>query len=363
MTTPDAHSSTHRFVPDPEQLRADISRRTFLYGAAALTAGAAVVSKALADTPPTTQPATTRSATTQPGRLVDMSTVVIVHHPKAVLADGRRDAKVLAQMLDAGILALSGQKKLTDAWQTYFTKDDLVAVKYNELGGPMIRTPESLVDIVQQRLIKLSGVQEDKVVAYGRRVRGKYAGDSKEYDIRTTGITTRLDKLLTDHATALLNMPVLKTHSRVGISIAMKNHLGSNNNPGAFHPWPKLRRNVPELNSLPPIKDKTRLIVCDATRPQYDFGPGDKPQFRWNHNCMMFATDPVAMDKTGLDILEGARKKHFDKDADWTLPMGRDMVSFAQRIGLGRADRKKINIVEIDLAQTDPDSHTHVPNA
>lgn len=72
--------------------------------------------------------------------------------------------------------------------------------------------------------------------------------------------------------TYLINVPVLKDYTIAGVTFSMKNHCGLVDNPGSLHgnscdPY------MAELNNTAPIKEKTRLIVMDASLCIYVGGP------------------------------------------------------------------------------------------
>ena len=99
---------------------------------------------------------------------------------------------------------------------------------------------------------------------------------------------------------------------------------------------------------LSAIADEDGLVaVHDAARPLFDGGPSDKPEFRWTFGGLIVGTDPAAVDSTGINILE--KKRHeFHKEAR-PLEHGRRMVRWAQKIGVGHADEKLIDLVRIEL--------------
>jgi len=106
-------------------------------------------------------------------------------------------------------------------------------------------------------------------------------------------------------------------------------------------------RSLPELNALPPLRTKTRLVVIDAIRPLYAGGPFDAPEYRWDFRGLIVSTDPVAADAVGLRILEARRAKASGKA--WPMNAARAMVAWGQRIGLGQADPARIDRVEVDM--------------
>ena len=85
---------------------------------------------------------------------------------------------------------------------------------------------------------------------------GGYSDEVETYG----GVQTRLPLILKERITALVSAPVLKHHNAAGVTIALKNHLGSVRNPNRFHPNNCVA--VGDLNTAPTIVEKTRLIVC-----------------------------------------------------------------------------------------------------
>ncbi|GAJ12262.1 unnamed protein product, partial [marine sediment metagenome] len=117
-----------------------------------------------------------------------------------------------------------------------------------------------------------------------------------------------LSNALTKHCSVIINVPVLKDHGIVGITGAMKNFFGAIHNPNKYHgnlgdPY------IPDLCSLPVIREKTRLIIFDALNAQYEGGPPYMPQWRWNFNGIIIGVDPVAIDYTAWQLIETERKK------------------------------------------------------
>jgi len=101
----------------------------------------------------------------------------------------------------------------------------------------------------------------------------------------------RLSTILTQQITALVNVPILKDHAFSGITGTMKNHYGSFDNPNMCHdnncdPY------IADVNSLPVIREKTRLLICDALRPIAHGGPMFNPQHAWTYGGLLLGTDP-----------------------------------------------------------------------
>src|SRR5438270_8458226 len=60
----------------------------------------------------------------------------------------------------------------------------------------------------------------------------------------------------------------------------------------------------------PIIRQKAVLNICDGVLAAYHGGPGGKVKdYVWPHKTMYFATDPVALDKTGLKVIDAKRSE------------------------------------------------------
>ncbi|MBM4079531.1 MAG: DUF362 domain-containing protein, partial [Planctomycetes bacterium] len=103
---------------------------------------------------------------------------------------------------------------------------------------------------------------------------------------------------------------------------------------------------VADICAHPVIKDKLRLVVCDAIRAQYNGGPAYAPQWAWKHNGLLFSRDPVAIDRIGAQIIEEKRK------ASGMPPLkqaGREpkYIETAAKLGLGEGDPAKIEVIQV----------------
>ena len=283
-------------------------------------------------------------------------------------ADKKIDAAVAKQMVHAVVCKLAGKAKPEEAWATYIKKDDVVGIKINCLFGVGAAThPEVTAAIVEG--CKMAGVPDDKIIIWDRTDKDleksgytvnkgagvKCIGVGEEWEADAVDIHTckgRLAKILTRETTALINVPILKTHVIAGITCALKNHYGSFHNPRDAHGQkdPKAAHGggcepfLAHLNSLKPIREKTRLIVCDALMPVADQGPQARPASTWEHKTIMAATDPVALDYVGLKILDEQRVK-IGKAPLESTGSAKCLFTCAQ-MGLGVADMSKIEVVK-----------------
>jgi len=282
------------------------------------------------------------------------TTVVTVRSQQAV-RDGLPNAPAVVAMLDSAMAELTGKRDARQAFGQLFRPDDVVAVKVNCIARASLSTSPVVCAAVVSAL-KSAGVKPGNIIVYDRD-RGEL--DGAGFDIVTSGgplcmstdgkfgapvssgqYSGRLTALL-DRATALINLPVLKHHTTTAVTMALKNHYGSIDNPSRYH------RNlgvpgVAEVNSVPKIKQIQRLVVLDATRACFDGGPTPPEDQVVIESALMVATDPVALDTVGFDLINRRRQER----GQGPLPRP-GWLDRAQQLGVGTADRSKIRAEEV----------------
>lgn len=286
--------------------------------------------------------------------------VCIVRNPQSIIG-GKPNISVIREMLNKGAMTLSGQSQPHSAWQTYFSRKDKIALKVNpvarqtgstrpELCYALIETLTDNMDMPPDRFIIFDvdandlagagfppGAEKDKP-----RI---VASPSYSPWIQKGSFKTRLSQILTTGCTALVNMPLLKTHKSAGISVALKNHYGSI--PKTVVRQDALRyhddqfKNLVHLNSLPLIQDKTRLVVVDALIGQYHRGPHGDPRYQWPFSGIIMGTDPVAIDTVSLEVINQKRR---DNALD---PIRLPYLDWAREEGIGTNAANEIDVIEI----------------
>jgi hypothetical protein len=142
------------------------------------------------------------------------------------------------------------------------------------------------------------------------------------------------------NATYIINLPTFKAHmTGAGVTLGFKNHMGSTNNPSAFHAyvWPPplgqyFRWDYNAFVDLylnPHIRNKTVLTLGDGlfTGDRWNSAPLLMKIFdNQTPNSFFFATDPVAIDSVMYDFIA----------AEWQLRAGSDnYLRLASQAGLG----------------------------
>jgi len=251
--------------------------------------------------------------------------VAIAQDPGSVTGDAI-SAEAVDALLGEALARLSPTGDAGAALKTLFRPSDVVAVKVNCLAGPPLSSHPELVAAVARRLTEAIGITADNILVYDRTAGELEAAgfgpqasgyrvvgtDQVGYDDEPTvsgQAGSCFSRVVSEMATAIINVPVLKDHDLAGLSGALKNHFGSIHNPNKMHtdhccPY------VADVNCAPHIRDKQRLIIYDALLVCYDGGPGYKPNATARLGAVLAATDPVAADTVAFDRLEKLRQEH-----------------------------------------------------
>jgi uncharacterized protein (DUF362 family) len=181
----------------------------------------------------------------------------------------------------------------------------------------------------------------------GYRCTGNEALGYEEEATIMPSSASRLARVLTEQVDVVLNLPVLKQHMLSGMSGALKNQFGCIHNPNKMH-LDKCDPYISEVNALPAIRHKQRLIVMDALRPVVDNGPSYQPGMGEVANALLFAVDPVAVDVVGLELLEELRRKRGLAPLD-KVDLAPTHIATSAKMGLGQGDRAAIDLVSIEV--------------
>lgn len=254
----------------------------------------------------------------------DRSTVVLVHLPGAAALRGDERVAAVEKMVAAGMAKLTG-KSGAAAWSSLFKPGDVVALKVNCLCGP-ISTSVALADVVARGVMS-AGVKGENTLVWERSKRELSAG-GYSYGLQPAGyqiiatddkslgisadtfaygkVTQKVSKMVTERATALINLPIVKDHNIAGVTGALKNHYGTISKPWECHAG-KGDPFVADVAALKPIRERERLVICDALTMVFEGGPMNRPDWRFVKDTLLFATDPVAHDVLAWKMIEEVR--------------------------------------------------------
>ena len=332
-----------------------------------------------------------------PGQVVNAQSPRLVNE-----ATDTVDAGLVREAMDRGMRTLTGEKTTLAAWQRFFTKDDIVGIKVNVVGRPkIVSTPEVLNEII--RNLTAVGVPLKNITLYDRFTDQmhecdypkflpagvKYFGaESKRganlaYDPEVYLETdfygeddtrSNLMRCVARQFTKIISVPNMKDHGAAGVTGCLKNvAYGSYSNVARSHAHQTSNTYsfIGKLAAAEPLRSKVVLQVMDGLRGVWHGGPFNfANKYRFYPKQIWLGTDPVAMDRLLVDVIEAERKKHgvislWDRDRKYLHRAGGRTfaedanvnnfirepghVDFAATLGLGVADLQKIQVKRIDL--------------
>ncbi len=319
---------------------APLSRRDFMLGSA-LAAG----TLALGSTP--------AIATDRTKNRHGLSQVrVIQAHSEHVIKPLGIHEDVLRDLIEIVVTRLSGKEQAGDAWHTFLKPDDVIALKFNRNGantiatsGPMLR---ALVDSIEEagfnrRQIVAVEVPDELISATQTQAPAQGWSET-EFDFGSGS-----DQLAAwlEQVTAIINVPFLKTHNLAVMTGAMKNISHAVvKHPARYHsngcsPF------IGDIVALPQVRDKLRLHIVDALRIVFDGGPVPREDAIWDGGTLIGGTDPVAVDVTGIHLIDRVRKAVGLSQIGEVGPP--EYLEEADARGLGTSEMHKIMLEKVKL--------------
>jgi uncharacterized protein (DUF362 family) len=325
--------------------------------------------------------------------------VADVHAQKCIDEQTERvDEQVVRSMLSEGMRALTGDRSERDAWVRFVGPKDIVGIKVNCSGAPNIMSSPQIVAAIAQQVIavgvparniyvyerfrnQMRSVNYEKYVPEGVQVvaaeesRGSILG----YDPRTyvevdffgeEDTRSHMVRLVSETLTKIINVPNMKEHQAAGITGCLKNMAyGHFSNMDRSHRREKTNTYsfIGTLAAVEPVRSRTVLHIMDGLRGVWHAGPfSNDRKFRFFPKRIMFGTDPVAMDRLLIDVIEEKRKQEkapslFDQSPSRVRQIREPdpafnrfirepgHVEYAASLGLGVYDKAKIQVKKIEL--------------
>lgn len=323
---------------------------------------------------------------------------VRVHSEKSIDAATQTvDAPTVREMMSRGMCSLTGAKNERDAWAGFFDAKDVVGIKVNCSGAPKIFSERQVVGGIADNLIalgipapniyiyerfpdQLTSVRYDRYLPAGINITAAETtrGSAANYDPNTYVETnffgeddtrSNMIRLITERFTKIINVPNMKDHAAAGITGCLKNiAYGSFSNVARSHSGAKTNTLsfIGTLANVEPLRSRTVLQVMDGLRGVWHGGPfSEEARFRFYPKTILFGTDPVAMDRLLLDVIENKRKAEgalsiWDRSMDAVKPGVLDPrfnsfirepghVEYASKLGLGVYDISRIQVTNIEV--------------
>lgn len=305
------------------------------------------------------------------------SRIVLVRSSNVINEEGIVDTSRLMEMLEKGIMKYSDSKSAAIFWQNNFGKKETIGLKVNTLGLNSIAGTtltnhfdaftKSIVesckkaDIPEENFIVWDRSEEElKSAGYTiqkekgktrvlgcvetRRGDGGFGYTEEEYPVGDK--KTRLTKIFTEMCDSIINIPLIKDHGTAGFTGALKNHYGTIDNAREFHSNNCTSPGIPEVNIIPIIRKKQKLIITNALSCVFNGGPRWDRKFMWNYGGILIGTDPVAIDTIMFNIINEKRK------SEGLSPISENVakhIRLSSELGLGTNNMNEIDLLEINL--------------
>jgi uncharacterized protein (DUF362 family) len=287
---------------------------------------------------------------------------VIEARNPAMCRDGSKNRAAIKATLDRALTELTGADHPIEAWRRFFEPGDAVGIKVVPNGHPQHPTSPELILVVLDGLLA-AGVKLKEIVVFDR-YQGEFLqagyqnmlpdgvtfGGLTPANVRASQLDVSFDvndpvagydpdefvymdlvsalndpkddrayrshlgKLVTKRLNKIVCLPCLKDHGSAGVTGALKNMShGLVNNVERSHsnPWTNAcNMFIPTVVRHPIIRQKCVLQILDGIRGIWQGGPfGRDPEWAWDYNALLVATDPVALDHVEWDIIDAKRKE------------------------------------------------------
>ena len=323
--------------------------------------------------------------------------VVTVHSPECIDETTEAvDVPSVRRMIARGMTTLTGDSDPRDSWARFFNQDDFVGIKVNCSGAPgAMSMPEVVADIVAN--LMTVGVGAARIVIHerggGQITRAQYERfvppevriesantwlgyDPEVYvDVNFFGeddTRSYLIRMVSDHFTKIINVPNMKDHSASGVTGCLKNiSYGEFNNVARSHYRFKTETLtfIGTLASVEPVRSRTVLNIMDGLRGVWHAGPfSTDRRYRFYPKQMKFGTDPVAIDRLLIDVIDEKRRqegaisvwerdpRYFGTSAQWQADPNVNRfvretghIEYASTLGLGVYDLNQIQHTEMTV--------------
>lgn len=276
------------------------------------------------------------------------SKVVLVRDKAAMTADGLRDGGLMDRMLEMALCAYTGDSDGPTAIGRFIKPGDTVGIKMNVM---MTATHPELVASLARLLVK-SGVRDEKIIIWDRDNAGVGVEGARKREKHYGFDSDSVSRIISEHATALINIPALKSHWLSGVAGALKNWCGAvtainvrdNDTPYPIHG--DSCADMGMLGAIESIRSRSRLVLLDCLQPLFEGGPQVNPAYLWHYGGLMASEDSVAVDAVCTRLLQAKRDRH--RGRPWPINPPPKHVQLADtKYGLGVADPEKIDLVAL----------------
>ena len=315
------------------------------------------------------------------------SIVYAVHNPDSI-KDYEANPRVVREMVNRLVLAVTGQSDVGKAWASLVSPNDRIGIKICAAGGELFTTHHAIVNAIVDGLgaaghprsgiivwdRSLGGIKEAgyrpvndgyqvKAIAphdgydakavvsaplAGKLVWGdfEYVGDIGKMplfaDADATSNVSHFSKIVSNEVDKVINVPVMSVSETNGIAGCIYNMTIPN-----IDNWRRFAQgsrfgaeSLAEIYANPLIAKKVVFNLMDGLIAQYAGGPQPQPNYAVHQGTLYASKDPVALDTIALKRLEEWRKRGNLRPV---APVAA-YIDFADQLGLGNSATNRIEI-------------------
>jgi uncharacterized protein (DUF362 family) len=318
------------------------------------------------------------------------SIVYAVHDP-ASIRDYKTNPRVVHEMVNRLVLAVTGQSDVSKAWASLVSPNDRIGIKICAAGGDLFTTHHDIVNAIVDGLVS-AGHSRSSIIVWDRSLGGikgagyrqgidgyqlqataprdgydpkavlsapligklvwgdfDYAGDITKVpvlsDTENTSNVSHFSNILSTGVTKIINVPVMSISETNGIAGCIYNMTIPN-----IDNWRRFAQrsrfgaeSLAEIYANPLIAKKVVFNLMDGLIAQYAGGPQPQPNYAV-HNATLYASkDPVALDAIALKRLEEWRTRASLR----AIGQQAAYVGFASQLGLGNSAPNRIELKNI----------------
>jgi uncharacterized protein (DUF362 family) len=324
--------------------------------------------------------------------------VVTVHSPNCIDETTEKvDVPTVQAMIARGMTTLTGDKDPRDSWARFFNSQDFVGIKINCSGAPGAMSMPEVVAEIAKNLMAV-GVKPANIVIHERGggqillahyerfvpdgIRVESANTWLGYDpdvyveanfFGEDDTRSYLLRMVTEQFTKIINVPNMKDHGASGVTGCLKNiAYGEFGNVARSHykAQTETLTFIGTLARVEPLRSRTVLNIMDGLRGVWHAGPFSREKrYRFYPKQMKFGTDPVAIDRFLIDVIDNKRRQEraisvWERDMKYVSAKLEDWqanpnvnryirepghIEYASRLGLGVYDTARIHHTEITI--------------
>jgi len=248
--------------------------------------------------------------------------VVLIRDKDVLDGGGGQNPEIIRRMLDDAVIALLGEENPIKAWKRLVQPSDIVGIKTNVWN---YLPTGSAVEMALKRRVMDCGVPDERISIDDRGV---------------------LRNPVFLQATALINARPARAHHWSGMGSCLKNYIQFVPRPSDYHE--DGCADLAKIWSLPMVKGKTRLNVLIMLTPLFHcIGPQNfSREYTWAYKGLIVGQDPVAVDATGVRILQAKRLKSFGEEKP-LQPSPHHIALAETRHHLGRSGAEQIELIKL----------------